>query len=144
MSRRKRVLMVAYACEPSGTGEHLLGWGWAHSSLRYLTHSEYSSRHKPALRSAYGLPTSRVAVHPTTNQSKRNYNFDASQLWGQLSCRFFHIIKLMNEKKDQLRRPPQREATVMGRTASRVSVTSCYAAVKNSGAESRLAHLSAD
>lgn len=34
MSRRKRVLMVAYACEPSGTGEHLLGWGWAYEASK--------------------------------------------------------------------------------------------------------------
>jgi len=37
-----------------------------HSSLRYLTPSEYGRRHNPALRSAYGLPTPRVAIHPTT------------------------------------------------------------------------------
>ena len=34
MSRRERVLMVAYACEPSGTGEHLLGWGWAYEASK--------------------------------------------------------------------------------------------------------------
>jgi transposase InsO family protein len=37
-----------------------------HSSLRYLTPSEYGRRHNPALQSAYGLPTPRVAIHPTT------------------------------------------------------------------------------
>jgi glycosyltransferase involved in cell wall biosynthesis len=26
---RPRVLMVAYACDPQGSGEHWLGWGWA-------------------------------------------------------------------------------------------------------------------
>jgi len=36
-----------------------------HSSLRYLTPSEYSSRHNPVLRSASGLPTPRVAIHTT-------------------------------------------------------------------------------
>jgi transposase InsO family protein len=36
-----------------------------HSSLRYLTPSEYVSRHNPVLRSAYGLPTPRVAIHTT-------------------------------------------------------------------------------
>lgn len=37
-----------------------------HSSLRYLTPSEYVSHHNPVLRSAYGLPAPRVAIHPTT------------------------------------------------------------------------------
>ena len=37
-----------------------------HSSLRYLTPSEYGRRHNPVLRSAYGLPAPRVAIHPTT------------------------------------------------------------------------------
>jgi hypothetical protein len=37
-----------------------------HSSLRYLTPNEYGRRHNPALRSAYGLSTPRVAIHPTT------------------------------------------------------------------------------
>src|SRR6266550_481979 len=26
---RPRVLMIAYACDPQGGGEHWLGWGWA-------------------------------------------------------------------------------------------------------------------
>ena len=26
---RPRVLMIAYACDPQGSGEHWLGWGWA-------------------------------------------------------------------------------------------------------------------
>ncbi|MDW8307762.1 MAG: glycosyltransferase family 4 protein [Verrucomicrobiales bacterium] len=26
---RPKVLMLAYACDPEGTGEHWLGWGWA-------------------------------------------------------------------------------------------------------------------
>jgi glycosyltransferase involved in cell wall biosynthesis len=29
-----RVLMVAYACDPQGTGEHWLGWGWAEQAAR--------------------------------------------------------------------------------------------------------------
>jgi glycosyltransferase involved in cell wall biosynthesis len=28
-TEKKKVLMVAYACNPEGTGEHWLGWGWA-------------------------------------------------------------------------------------------------------------------
>jgi hypothetical protein len=38
----------------------------SHSSLRYLTPSEYGRSHNPAFRSAYGFPTPRVAIHPTT------------------------------------------------------------------------------
>jgi len=37
-----------------------------HSSLKYLTPSEYGRGHNPALRSAYGLPAPRVAIHTTT------------------------------------------------------------------------------
>ena len=37
-----------------------------HSSLKYLTPSEYGRRHNPMLQSAYGLPAPRVAIHPTT------------------------------------------------------------------------------
>lgn len=29
-----RILMVAYACGPDGTGEHWLGWGWAREASR--------------------------------------------------------------------------------------------------------------
>src|SRR5881296_340157 len=27
--QKPRVLMIAYACDPAGSGEHWLGWGWA-------------------------------------------------------------------------------------------------------------------
>src|SRR5437868_6024264 len=31
---KPRVLMLAYACDPQGTGEHWLGWGWAEQASR--------------------------------------------------------------------------------------------------------------
>jgi glycosyltransferase involved in cell wall biosynthesis len=31
---KHRILMVAYACGPEGTGEHWLGWGWAREASR--------------------------------------------------------------------------------------------------------------
>src|SRR6476661_6834089 len=31
---KPRVLMLAYACDPQGTGEHWLGWGWAEQAAR--------------------------------------------------------------------------------------------------------------
>jgi glycosyltransferase involved in cell wall biosynthesis len=31
---KPRVLMFAYACDPRGTGEHWLGWGWAEQAAR--------------------------------------------------------------------------------------------------------------
>jgi glycosyltransferase involved in cell wall biosynthesis len=31
---KPRVLMLAYACDPQGTGEHWLGWGWAEEASR--------------------------------------------------------------------------------------------------------------
>ena len=35
MKRRLRVLMIAYACDPRGGGEHWLGWGWAREAARH-------------------------------------------------------------------------------------------------------------
>jgi glycosyltransferase involved in cell wall biosynthesis len=34
---KPRVLMVAYACDPEGTGEHWLGWGWAEQAAQSFT-----------------------------------------------------------------------------------------------------------
>ena len=31
---KPRVLMLAYACDPQGAGEHWLGWGWAEQAAR--------------------------------------------------------------------------------------------------------------
>lgn len=31
---RPKVLMIAYACDPEGTGEHWLGWGWAEQAAQ--------------------------------------------------------------------------------------------------------------
>jgi glycosyltransferase involved in cell wall biosynthesis len=31
---KPRVLMIAYACNPEGSGEHWLGWGWAEQAAR--------------------------------------------------------------------------------------------------------------
>jgi len=31
---KPRVLMIAYACNPQGTGEHWLGWGWAEQAAK--------------------------------------------------------------------------------------------------------------
>jgi glycosyltransferase involved in cell wall biosynthesis len=31
---KPRVLMIAYACDPNGGGEHLLGWGWAEAASK--------------------------------------------------------------------------------------------------------------
>lgn len=31
----KRILMIAYACDPEGTGEHWLGWGWVLEAAKY-------------------------------------------------------------------------------------------------------------
>ena len=34
---KPRVLMIAYACDPSGSGEHWLGWGWAEQAAHSYT-----------------------------------------------------------------------------------------------------------
>ena len=31
---RPRIAMLAYACDPEGSGEHWLGWGWAMEAAR--------------------------------------------------------------------------------------------------------------
>src|ERR1043166_4268180 len=31
---KPRVLMIAYACNPEGSGEHWLGWGWAEQAAK--------------------------------------------------------------------------------------------------------------
>jgi len=31
---KRRVLMIAYACDPKGAGEHWLGWGWAEQAAQ--------------------------------------------------------------------------------------------------------------
>ena len=33
-SEANKVLMIAYACNPEGTGEHWLGWGWAQQAAQ--------------------------------------------------------------------------------------------------------------
>ena len=34
-----KVLMISYACNPEGSGEHWLGWGWAEQAAkRYRVH----------------------------------------------------------------------------------------------------------
>ena len=32
--KRPRVLMIAFACNPAGSGEHWLGWGWAEQAAK--------------------------------------------------------------------------------------------------------------
>lgn len=34
LDARPKVLMIAYACNPEGTGEHWLGWGWAEQAAK--------------------------------------------------------------------------------------------------------------
>jgi glycosyltransferase involved in cell wall biosynthesis len=34
---KPRVLMIAYACNPEGNGEHWLGWGWAEQAAKDFT-----------------------------------------------------------------------------------------------------------
>jgi glycosyltransferase involved in cell wall biosynthesis len=33
-AQRPRVLMIAFACNPAGSGEHWLGWGWAEQAAK--------------------------------------------------------------------------------------------------------------
>src|SRR5438132_12071691 len=31
---KQKILMIAYACNPEGSGEHWLGWGWAEQAAK--------------------------------------------------------------------------------------------------------------
>lgn len=47
---RAKTLMIAYACNPEGTGEHWLGWGWAEQAVRrYDVHLITTPNHQTAV-----------------------------------------------------------------------------------------------
>ena len=44
---KPRVLMIAYACNPEGGGEHWLGWGWAEEAAKnYSVHLLTTTNHR--------------------------------------------------------------------------------------------------
>ncbi len=50
---KPRVLMIAYACDPGGTGEHWLGWGWAEQAAqRYAVDLITTPKARQAVESA--------------------------------------------------------------------------------------------
>jgi glycosyltransferase involved in cell wall biosynthesis len=47
-AQRPRLLMIAFACNPAGSGEHWLGWGWAEQAAQFcevtlLTWNRYAA-----------------------------------------------------------------------------------------------------
>ena len=56
------VLMIAYACNPEGTGEHWLGWGWAElAAQKYSVHLLTTTKAREAI--ARHAPTHGIQAH---------------------------------------------------------------------------------
>lgn len=76
---KPKVLMIAYACNPEGTGEHWLGWGWAQqAAARYHVHLITNDKHRAEIdRHAprYGIEPFYVSVPA--------WYRDLTQRWGQ-------------------------------------------------------------
>jgi glycosyltransferase involved in cell wall biosynthesis len=50
---KPRVLMIAYACDPKGSGEHWLGWGWAEQAANnYQVELITTPKARPAVESS--------------------------------------------------------------------------------------------
>jgi len=59
---KPRVLMIAYACDPIGSGEHWLGWGWAQQAAkRYQVDLITTPRARAALEQA--SPAAGISLH---------------------------------------------------------------------------------
>jgi len=54
-----RILMVAYACGPDGTGEHWLGWGWAREASQ---HGEVTLMTTPKFRDSLSREAARLGI----------------------------------------------------------------------------------
>jgi glycosyltransferase involved in cell wall biosynthesis len=72
MMTRKKVLMVAYACNPKGGGEHWLGWGWAQEAARnhevwLLTTPKHASEVQESAE-AMGIHPVIVSLSPTLDK----------------------------------------------------------------------------
>jgi glycosyltransferase involved in cell wall biosynthesis len=60
-TQRPKVLMIAYACNPEGTGEHWLGWGWAEqAAANYQVHLLTT----PNARDAVERHAQRLGIRP--------------------------------------------------------------------------------
>lgn len=59
---KPRILMIAYACDPKGVGEHWLGWGWAEQAAQHYEVELLTRPHggRPLLDCAAGLA---IKVH---------------------------------------------------------------------------------
>src|SRR6266850_1711996 len=58
---KPRVLMIAYACDPNGGGEHRLGWGWAEAAARNF---EVDLITTPKARAAVELSCRQIGARP--------------------------------------------------------------------------------
>ena len=66
---KPRVLMIAYACNPEGGGEHWLGWGWAEEAAKdYSVHLLTTTNHRAQIEkhaSPHGITPHFVSLHCT-------------------------------------------------------------------------------
>lgn len=77
MSASKRnILMVAYACNPNGGGEHWLGWGWA---------LEASRHHNVWLITP---PNNVEAISKHAKDAEVDVSFVAISEWQRILCKF--------------------------------------------------------
>src|SRR6266404_123360 len=67
-NRKPRVLMIAYACDPNGGGEHRLGWGWAQAAARNFDVDLITT---PRSRAAVERSCDTIGVRPHFVESPR-------------------------------------------------------------------------
>jgi glycosyltransferase involved in cell wall biosynthesis len=58
---KPRVAMLAYACDPEGSGEHWLGWGWAEQAARFCDVQLITT---PKSRTAIERHSARLGITP--------------------------------------------------------------------------------
>src|SRR5689334_4775410 len=58
---KPRILMIAYACDPQGAGEHWLGWGWAEQAAQSY---EVELITTPKARAALEAACSALGIKP--------------------------------------------------------------------------------
>src|SRR2546421_6795853 len=65
---KPRVLMIAYACDPQGSGEHWLGWGWAEQAAqKFEVELITTPKARPAVEAAaqpLGIKPHFLAISP--------------------------------------------------------------------------------
>lgn len=101
---RPKVLMIAYACNPEGTGEHWLGWGWAEQAAKsFQVHLVTTLNAQGAVErgcQTHGLTPHFVAlprwIHTWTNRAGRFGAWLRKMVWAYRAnqfCRALHGVE---------------------------------------------------